>query len=110
MGFDPHRPDADPSAADEPAAAELPVSPPPLSPPPPPLPKSSPPPAPPPVSSANYPGWMPPGTSVPPGLPGPPSRLLSSKRRGYAGCVVSVVLVIVVALGLIWFVRTLASR
>ena len=58
----------------------------------------------PPPSSANWPGWMPPGTSVPPGLPGPPSRYPTKRRRSPAGCLLTVALFIVVAAALIWVV------
>jgi hypothetical protein len=58
----------------------------------------------PPPSSANWPGWMPPGTSVPPGLPGPPSRYPTKRRRSPAGCLLAVALFIVVAAALIWVV------
>jgi hypothetical protein len=59
----------------------------------------------PPPSSANYPGWMPPGTSNPPGLPGPPSRRMSRRReRNLAGCLATLVLLVVVVGGLIWII------
>ena len=60
----------------------------------------------PPPSSANWPGWMPPGTSVPPGLPGPPSRYPSKRTRSPIGCVLTVVLFLLVAGALIWVVVT----
>jgi hypothetical protein len=48
---------------------------------------------------------MPPGTSVPPGLPGPPSRYPNNRRRrSPAGCLLTVALFIVVALALVWVV------
>ena len=67
----------------------------------------------PPPSSANWPGWMPPGTSVPPGLPGPPSRYPVKRGRsrgplgnGPLGCALTVALFLIVAAALIWVVAT----
>jgi hypothetical protein len=60
----------------------------------------------PPPSSANWPGWMPPGTTNPPGLPGPTGRYLSREPARRGGCVVSVVLVAVIVSALVWLVLT----
>jgi hypothetical protein len=45
---------------------------------------------------------MPPGTSVPPGLPGPPSRYPRKRGRSPVGCVLAVALFLVVVTALIW--------
>jgi hypothetical protein len=47
---------------------------------------------------------MPPGTSVPPGLPGPPSRYPSKRRRSPVGCLLTVALFLIVSAALIWVV------
>jgi hypothetical protein len=47
---------------------------------------------------------MPPGTSVPPGLPGPPARYPHKRTRSPIGCGLAVVLLIIVVAALIWLV------
>jgi len=54
---------------------------------------------------------MPPGTSVPPGLPGPPARYPTKRGRnagplgnGPLGCGLAIALFLIVAAALVWVV------
>jgi hypothetical protein len=49
---------------------------------------------------------MPPGTGVPPGLPGPPSRWppRRGRREGCAGCLVTALLFVLVSIAIGWVV------
>jgi hypothetical protein len=47
---------------------------------------------------------MPPGTSVPPGLPGPPSRYPRKRHRSPVGCLLTIALFLIVASALVWVV------